>query len=421
LLTEEENALLTRTGPGTPTGAFFRSFWLPALLTDELPARDGAPVRLRLLCEDLIAFRDTSGRVGVVEAFCAHRRAPLFFGRNEESGLRCVYHGWKYDAEGRCVDMPSEPADSSFKDRVSIRAYPTQERGGVVWVYMGPSEKLPAFPELEWTRVPDSHRRVGKWLHDSNYLQGFEGDIDSAHASFLHSYLDAERSPHDGTISATLKAGDRAPKLMVSHTDYGFRAAARRGVGAGEYNWRITQWLMPTFTLIGFMRFPAGGRCWVPIDDEHTWTFFFSFNPERPFSEAEHANFHSGRSFPPQLLPGSFDPVRTRANDYLLDRELQRTSTYSGIYGVNDQDRAIQEGMGPVVDRSMERLGTSDVAIIAMRQRLLKAVRELERGIDPYPAAHGDAYHVRALDAISPHIDLDALLADCASRLTAVA
>ena len=421
MLTPEENQLLTRVGPCTPAGELFRRFWLPALLSEELPAADCPPVRVRLLGEDLVAFRDTAGRIGLLSPLCAHRGAPLFYGRNEEHGLRCVYHGWKYDVTGRCIDMPSEPAESTFKDRIRQKAYPCRERGGVIWAYLGPAELMPELPELEWNLLPEGHCRVSKWLHESNYLQGFEGDIDTAHASFLHSFLDPDSSPQDGTISAKLKATDKAPKIMVDQTDYGFRYGARRRVSEDEYNWRVTQWLLPTYSLIGFIRFPAGGRVWVPIDDERTYTYFYSFHPDRPLTVEEHARFESGNSFPPQLVTGTYNPVRNKTNEYLIDRELQRTATYTGIFGVNDQDRAIQEGMGAIFDRSQEHLATSDIAIIAARQRLLKTVRDLQNGIEPYAAQHPEIYAVRALDAVCAEDDFEAILREYGGQMLAPA
>jgi phenylpropionate dioxygenase-like ring-hydroxylating dioxygenase large terminal subunit len=418
-MTPEENELLTRVGPGTPMGQLFRRFWLPALLSEELPAPDCPPVRVRLLGEDLIAFRDSEGRVGLLGAHCAHRGAPLFYGRNEEAGLRCVYHGWKYDVTGQCVDMPSEPAESTYKERIRQKAYPARERGGMVWAYIGPPELTPELPDMEWALVPEGHRRVTKWLHESNYLQGFEGDIDTAHASFLHSYLNPRESSHDQAISAEYKAADRAPKIVVDQTDYGFRYGARRRVGDDQYNWRVTQWLLPTFSLIAFIRPPFGGRCWIPIDDEHTWTYHFTFHPERPLNAQDHARFEEGASFPPQILPESYVPVRNRSNEYLLDRELQRTTTYTGIYGVNDQDRAIQEGMGAIYDRGQEHLGTSDIAIVAARQRLLKLARDLQQGIEPSAVRHPDVFAVRALDAVTPHDEFAAILTEYAARMRA--
>ena len=420
MLSKEDNEYICHTGPGTPMGTLFRRFWLPALLGEELPAPDCPPVRLRLLGEDLVAFRDSHGRVGVLDAHCPHRGAALFFGRNEETGLRCVYHGWKFDAAGACVDMPSEPVESNFKAKIQVVAYPTHEAGGLIWIYMGPPEHQPEFPELEWTRVPASHRTVAKWVQETNYLQGFEGDIDSSHSSFLHSYLDPSQSPNNGTIDARLKALDKAPQLSVQETNYGFRYGARRSIGDGQYNWRISQALLPTFSMIPFVRFPAVGRAWIPIDDERTYTFHYTFNPERPLTDEDLKNRRSGRAFPPTLIPGTFTPRRNGTNDYEIDRELQRTSNYTGIWGVNDQDRGVQESMGPLYDRRREHLGTSDLAIIAARRCLLRAARELEQGIEPYPAQHAEAYHVRPLDANGPEADLGALVEAHGTRMLAL-
>jgi nitrite reductase/ring-hydroxylating ferredoxin subunit len=400
-------------------GELFRRFWLPAMLPSEVPEPDCPPVRLRLLGEDLVAFRDTNGQIGVVEAHCPHRGASLFFGRNEECGIRCVYHGWKFDAAGACVDMPSEPAESNFKAKVRITAYPAREHGGVIWVYMGPTELEPKIPQLEWSLVPDSHRTVSKWYQETNFLQGYEGDIDSSHASFLHSYLDPSKSPNDRTIRADLKAMDRAPKLIVNDTDYGFRYGARRRIGDDLYNWRVTQALLPTYSLIGFLDFPAGGRAWIPIDDNRTMTFYFSYHPERSLTEAELAIRKTGRAFPPHLIEGTFNPLRNRENDYLIDRELQRSTTYSGIHGVNDQDRAVQESMGPIYDRRREHLGSSDLAIMAARRRLIQAARDLQQGVEPYAAYHGEVYRVRAMDVNAPIDDFDAIVDTYGGRMLA--
>ncbi|HKB42259.1 MAG TPA: Rieske 2Fe-2S domain-containing protein, partial [Gemmataceae bacterium] len=202
-------------------GALFRRFWHPILLTEELPEADGTPVRLRVLGENLVAFRDTQGRVGIVDALCPHRRAGMFFGRNEECGLRCVYHGWKFDVHGNCVDMPTEPATSNFKEKVKIKAYPTAEYGGCIWVYMGPTDKQPALPHFEWASVSDSYRVVSRWIQECNYMQAVEGEIDSAHVSWLHASLRVEDSPFRGRFNdAVLRDG--APQLTVKPTDYGF-------------------------------------------------------------------------------------------------------------------------------------------------------------------------------------------------------
>ncbi len=409
MLSQEDNDLLTRTGPGTPMGELLRRFWLPAMLASELPEPDGPPIRLRLLSEDLIAFRDTNGRVGVLDTHCAHRGASLFFGRNEEGGIRCVYHGWKYDMAGKCVDMPNEPGESNFKHKVRMTAYPAREWGGIIWVYMGPGDKTPDLPQLEWARVADDQRRVGKWVQDVNYLQCLEGEIDTSHIGFLHSSLAPSTLPNR-TTRPELLARDRSPKLIVKETDYGLLYGARRTVGEGQYYWRVTQWLMPTFSLIPSAEFPSGGRVWVPIDDEHTLAFTYSFHPDRPLTEAEQAGFYSGRGFPPELIPGTFKPKRNEKNDYLVDREEQRSRTYTGIHGINDQDRAMLDGMGPIVDRRKEHLGTTDTAIIVARRRLLKAVKDLQQGVEPVAAYRGDLYRVRSLDIVAPEAGLDNLM-----------
>src|SRR5438132_4140444 len=193
MLSKEENEFLCRIGPGTPMGNFFRQYWLPAIRSDELPAPDCPPLRVRLLGEDLIAFRSTSGEVGLIQNACPHRGASLFFGRNEENGLRCVYHGWKFDVTGQCVDMPSEPAESNFKSKIKAKAYPCVERNGIIWMYMGPRETPPPLPEMEWNLLPDGQYRIGMNLRECNWVQATEGGIDSAHSAILHSTMDFAR------------------------------------------------------------------------------------------------------------------------------------------------------------------------------------------------------------------------------------
>ncbi len=241
MLTREENELLTRTGPGTAAGALVRRYWIPVLSASELAEPDGPPLRVKLLGERLVAFRDTSGRVGLLAEFCPHRTASLFFGRNEECGLRCVYHGWKFDVDGNCVDQPSEPEASRFRGKIRQIAYPCIERGGVVWTYMGPPDQRPPFPALEWTEVPVSHRFVTRHLQECNWLQALEGGFDTSHLSFLHS----------GTVGAP---GGRAMGLPsryeVIPTDYGFVAGTGRATDEGGMNWTANVMLLPFHKLI---------------------------------------------------------------------------------------------------------------------------------------------------------------------------
>jgi phthalate 4,5-dioxygenase oxygenase subunit len=390
MLSREENERLTRVGPGTPMGELFRRFWLPAMLSTELPEPDCPPVRLRLLGEDLVAFRDTSGRAGVLAAHCPHRGASLFFGRNEECGLRCVYHGWKFDVEGRCVDMPNEPPESNFKDKVRQRAYPAREAGKVVWVYMGPSDLLPELPQLEWTLVPDDHVYAHKRIQDCSWLQNLEGELDSSHISFLH---------RDTRLSALplFVFNEGAPRFTVLPTDYGLLVGAQRRESETTDYWRLTQFLLPSYTMIPavpekFIDFTAA----IPIDDEHMIGLTVAWRPDRPLSEADVARIETWDYVYSEVDPKTFRPVRNRENDYLIDRSIQKTVSFTGIKGVRDQDHAVQEGMGAIVDRTTEHLGSADAAVIQARRLLLRLLDELEQGQEPYAASHGATYRVRS-------------------------
>jgi phthalate 4,5-dioxygenase oxygenase subunit len=408
VLTRQENERLVRIGPGTSGGDLFRRYWQPALLSSELPENDGAPVRVRLLGEDLVAFRDTNGDVGLVGAFCPHRRAPMFFGRNEECGLRCVYHGWKFDKNGTCVDMPSEPPDSLFKTKVTIDAYPTWEGGGVVWTYMGPRELQPPRPNYEWVRAPSTHCRVSKTFEDANYLQALEGGLDTAHSSFAHNEKLGDRN--------WIRNRDGAPRLDVQKTDYGYTYISTRNMGDDGKYVRVYHYIMPTQALRGGVTSWTGvgkaevprldGHIWVPIDDETTWVYnmVWSYDRNVPITAEWHARDEArfGRGAD-DLIPGTFKLKKTIANDFMIDREMQKTKTYTGIVGVNTQDMALQEGMGHIVDRSLEHLGTSDKAIIACRQLLHEAMKAIEAGKPPRGVDPSSYERVRPYDAVIPH------------------
>lgn len=427
MLNREDNELLTRVGPGTPMGECFRRFWLPALLASELPRADGTPVRLRLLGEDLVAFRDSNGRAAIVEAYCPHRGTMLFWGRNEECGLRCTYHGWKFDADGNCVDMPNEPAENNFKERVKIRSYPVKEQAGLLWIYMGPKDKSPELPRFEWMGLADGHCHLSKWLQETNYLQALEGEIDTSHASHLHRWLDGATVPayQNVAVRPELVVKGASPRLTVNETDYGFFYGGRRPAGGGQHYWRVIQWLLPTYSLIPSPQLrKAAGRVCVPIDDENSFIFSYTFNPDQPLTAEELEILQTGVRFPPELdrcvfrlgdgyLIDTWRPRRNKDNDYLIDRDVQRSQNYTGILGINDQDRSVQESLrssggawGAIADRSKEKLGSSDIAIIAARNRLLKMVRELQQGIDPYAAYHGELYDIRPLDVVTGESEL---------------
>jgi phthalate 4,5-dioxygenase len=405
VLSREDNERLVRVGPGTPAGRLFRRYWLPALLASEIPEPDGAPVRVRMLGEDLLAFRDSSGRAALVDAFCAHRRAPLFFGRNEADGIRCAYHGWKFDLTGACVDIPSEPATSNMKSRIRLKAYPAVERGGVIWAYMGPRESMPEPPDYEWTRAPEAHRHVSKTLEHCNYLQALEGGLDTAHSSFLHNNRLGDRTQ--------LRQRDTAPRIDVEPTDYGYYYVSHRKAGADGSYVRVYQYVMPSQQMrgaVGALREERDlprldGHIWVPIDDEHTHVYNWMCGYDRTvsFSEEfrEQAESYFGRGTK-DLVPGTFRLKKNLSNDYEVDRQKQKTQSYTGIDGINTQDFALQEGMGPIVDRSQENLGTSDKAIVTMRRLMLEAVDAVERGDDPrglHPASYRG---VRPYDGLVP-------------------
>ncbi|MFJ9389760.1 Rieske 2Fe-2S domain-containing protein [Nocardioides sp. NPDC101246] len=383
MLTREQNDLLTQTGPGTPMGNLFRRYWIPALLSEEIEGTDCDPVRVQLLGEKLIAFRDSEGRIGLIDEFCSHRTASLYFGRNEEGGLRCAYHGWKYDIDGNCVDMPSEPEGSKFCSKIKQRAYKAVEAGGLIWAYMGDPDNEPPLPDLEWMGLTPEKRFISKRRQFSNYLQAMEGGIDSSHVSFAHRFNLDDDPLHSGTEGNKYLKSDTRPKFEVAESDGGLLIGARRNADEENYYWRITQWMMPWYTIIPPFgdHNPMGGHAWVPIDDETCWAWSWNYHPTTDFGEREINALNGGDGIHVKYKPGTYDPLASAENDYLMDRGAQRRKeTFSGIAGIAAQDFSLQESMGIVADRTKERLGTSDAAIILARRRLLAALDEVDSG-----------------------------------------
>jgi phenylpropionate dioxygenase-like ring-hydroxylating dioxygenase large terminal subunit len=407
MLSAAQNEYVTRTNDGTPMGALLRRFWLPALMSAELPEADCAPLRIRLLGEDLVVFRDTNGQVGLLAANCPHRGASLFFGRNEESGIRCVYHGWKFDVLGQCVDMPSEPAESDFRTKVKAVAYPTREAGGIVWAYMGPPQLMGELPALEWTLVPSNQRFISKRHQQSNYLQAIEGGIDSSHVSFLHSTIqfeDSRLSSLGQVIGRVPKflAEDKQPRFELLETAYGHLVAARRDAGPDDYYWRVSQYLLPVHQMIPAAKgAPISGHAWVPIDDENCWAWTMTWQPDQALTEEEIASYRSGEGIH-AAVDANYRTLANKDNDYLIDRAMQRTATFTGIRGIGEQDMACQESMGPIYDRTKEHVGSSDTAIIAMRRQLLRLAQQLEQGHEPAMVYQPDAYRVRSASFVIP-------------------
>ena len=403
MLKSEENERITHVGPETPMGRLMRRYWQPVLLSTELADTDGAPVRVRVLGEDLVAFRDSDGAAGLVDAFCPHRRAPLFFGRNEERGLRCVYHGWKFDRGGACVDMPSEPSDSLFKSKVRMTAYPTHEAGGFIWAYLGAPEQQPSPPDFEVCRAPFTHRFASKTYEDCNWLQALEGGLDSAHSTFLHNM--------NLNDSGLLRR--HPPSIEFAKTSYGLAGAAVHELDDDTSYARTFHYVLPAQSIRASVHDRNGGKnatpyihghIWVPIDDEHcyVYNYLLSHTPDRPislaFALAQESVYGRG---PDDMLPG-FRLKANRGNDYLIDRDVQRSQTFSGITGINTQDYALQEGMGPIVDRSREHLAPSDRVIILARQLLLEAMEAHACGDVPRGADSASYRHVRAADDVIP-------------------
>ena len=402
MLRKEQNDQLTQTGPGTSMGALFRSYWIPALLAEELPENDCAPVRVKLLSEHLLAFRDSEGRYGLISEFCAHRGVSLWFGRNEEGGIRCAYHGWKYDVAGQCIDVPSEPA--TFCRRVKLRAYPLVKQGDVLWTYMGPPEKRPPLPEFEFSLVPAERSFTSKRLQECNWLQAMEGGIDSSHVSWLHR-ANLESDPlFKGAKGNEYNLKDPKPVFNVVPSAGGLLIGARRNAENGHYYWRITPWVMPCFTMVPPRGdHPVHGHFWIPIDDEHCWAWTFDYHPVRALTVAERQAMRDGKGVHAATIPGTYLPRANRSNDYLMDRAAQKKGlAYSGIEGIAMQDASLQESMGPIADRTREHLTSTDSGIVMARMRLLKAARALEEKGEAPPGVDPAHHRVRSAAVILP-------------------
>ncbi len=409
MLSRNDNELLTRVGPGTPMGNLMREYWTPLMHSVDLPERDGPPVRVRILCENLIAFRDSSGNVGLMANACPHRGASMFFGRNEEDGLRCVYHGWKFDVSGQCTDMPNEPAESNFRHKIRLQSYPCREVNGIIWTYMGSRPTPPPFPEHGFGMVDEAHRGQLKYVRECNWMQALEGDIDTAHLGFLHVSFSPRQPGPTRTGPIPDFTSDKAPTLHVVNTDIGVMYGARRNRAEGDYYWRVSQFLMPIYTSIpGF-----GGRqsckIWVPIDDENTLVWEPNWSMRAPLTPDQLKGWIN-RVPPSGFLPdttdwnGRFRFVAREANDFHLDRERQRTVNFTGFEESNPiQDGGIQVTMGHIFDRTKEHMGTTDATIIQVRKRLLEAAKALrDEGITPPGVDMPELYHLHGCEMNLP-------------------
>jgi phenylpropionate dioxygenase-like ring-hydroxylating dioxygenase large terminal subunit len=405
MLSREDNETLVRVGPGTPMGALMRQYWIPFLKSSDLVA-GGQPYRVRLLGEDLVAFRDGQGRTGLVDHACPHRGAPMVFGRNESDGIRCIYHGWKFDVTGQCTEMLVEPRNSPMCKHTKITAYPVRERNGVLWAYLGPDrDNPPELPQLEWNLVPESHCTVSIRVQECNWLQALEGEIDSAHAAILHGWRQGS------TISQWRQAEDLSPQFECAPHGAGVSIGARRKVGDDQNYVRVNQFLMPFWTLVPPQKqYPdLSGHAWVPIDDAHTLALMFSYTPDQPFYEKTRKVFkegHKGRetghhsdvAYEERALTEPFHTYWSRFNR----GNAYQYSYEDGMPGLWLEDAACQSGVAAIYDRSREHLGSSDTGIVRVRRMLLDNTRKLVQGTPP-PSAHDpQSYMWRAISITIP-------------------
>jgi phenylpropionate dioxygenase-like ring-hydroxylating dioxygenase large terminal subunit len=396
----QDSVDLTRVGPGTVMGEFMRQYWMPAALSSEVPA-DGDPMRLLLLGEKLIAFRDSSGRVGIMDQRCPHRCASLFLGRNEANGIRCVYHGWKFDADGRCIDMPNVPAHQDFKDRVRARAYRTAERNGLIWVYMGDDQAdPPQLPLIEANLIADGE--IWCLQRDCNWLQALEGDIDTSHVGFLHlGMLEADDLEADHPMRPTVV--NRTPAYEVRNTDWGTMYGGYRLNDDRRMSWRVAHFMFPFWTQTPNGRFStrAIARAWVPMDDGHSMLFDLSGgvdegNPAYVSRRKSGEPLYEKFEYAPRTTDwfGRWRCTDDRHNDWGIDRESQRNNVqFTGIANITLQDQAVTESMGPITDHAFEHLSPTDQMIARTRRRLLTAARAWhENKVAPPAAAQPEVY-----------------------------
>ena len=382
-MTPEENDLLCRVEGDAPMGQIMRRHWIAACLAEEVAEPDGAPVRTRLLGENLIVFRDSKGRLGVIDEYCTHRRASLVFARNEECGLRCLYHGWKFDVDGNVVDMPSEALDRTHPERVKLKSYPAREWGGFVWTYMGPAEDMREFEPPAFAPTADARVSATKVRVRCNWAQILEGQIDSAHSSSLHS-SDMVPAQVDGAKATDVNwlrpSTDKAPRFQIERTSYGFRyAAIRRPIMDPETHdyIRTTVYIAPFTALIPPNNSYNVATLLTPEDDTHTMFYFIAWNgADKPGIAADRWRKFNQLEWGVDI-DRSFDNLRNAGNLYRQDRPAMKAGNFTGIAGIPNQDIAMWESMGPIGERCLERVGASDVAVVAFRRLMVEAARAM--------------------------------------------
>ncbi len=425
MISAEENQRLTQTDPGTPCGELLRRYWQPVALGEELPT-GGAPVKVKILGEELVLFRDDQGQLGLIGLHCAHRGTDLSYGRIEDGGLRCLYHGWLYDRCGRVLDQPGEPGGGAHKHEIQHRAYPCRETGGIILTYMGPGEP-PLLPNYEFLTVAKEYRTETKIFQGCNYLQGNEGNIDPVHLSFLHQCLDeaqiARRRivPGSDASDNKLLGEDIAPTIEVEITDYGLRICTLRGAGRDKRYLRVTNFVMPNLSVFGGASVGQGYSIhWhVPIDDRSHWKYIFSFNREKPLDEFMRTRTRAE-------LTADYHLTRNAANRYQQDRDSMKTQTFTGM-GLNFQahDAFATESQGAVQDRAAEHLVISDKAIVAARKLLLNGMKDVKSGRDPQHVIRdpnkNHLFHLQALsEVVSAAVDFKQHIRERVAEITRI-
>ena len=403
MLSATDNAYLNSSEPDTPMGNYLRCHWHPVALSEEVAKPDCAPIRLKVMGEDLLLFRDSNGNTGLIEPFCAHRGADLFFGRNEECGIRCIYHGWKYDIHGNCIDMPNVPKDAAYHGKIKIKAYPTQEFADMVWAYMGPPDIQPfEVPQLEAGLVPPSHRYVTKRLVECNWTHSMEGALDTAHFSFLHMPAPAFRKDDSSNIAADESRirwlrNDPAPRFKIIDHEVGFLIGGARNADPGDHYWRLTQYMLPTHSITpsAMPNETYYGYSWVPIDDHGCWMYVYAWHPDQAISDEERKKYIKGGYGQFAELGPGYVPLRNRSNSYLISREEQKTISFTGIRGIAEQDQMAQESQGYMIDRTKENLSPTDVGIIRFRKLLLQEAKAFAAGKNPDSPNKAKDYCVR--------------------------
>ena len=403
MLSATDNAYLNTSEPNTTMGNYLRCHWHPVALSEEVAKPDCAPIRLKVMGEDLLLFRDSKGKTGLIEPFCAHRGADLFFGRNEECGIRCIYHGWKYDIHGNCIDMPNVPKDAAYHGKIKIKAYPTQEFADMVWAYMGPPDIQPfEVPQLEAGLVPPSHRYVTKRLVECNWTHSMEGALDTAHFSFLHMPAPAFRKDDSSNIAADESRirwlrNDPAPRFKIIDHEVGFLIGGARNADPGDHYWRLTQYMLPTHSITpsAMPNETYYGYSWVPIDDYSCWMYVYAWHPDQAISDEERKKYIKGGYGQFAELGPGYVPLRNRSNSYLMSREEQKTISFTGIRGIAEQDQMAQESQGYMIDRTKENLSPTDVGIIRFRKLLLQEAKAFAAGKKPDSPNKAKDYCVR--------------------------